>query len=114
LIKYVQPVEIATAFGKLAEAFEQMWRDFGMVVWLVLLHSPVPELFFGVWAVLRETLLVGNVLRNLKEAVSAAVPKLMNVPEAVEAILQGQGNKIENPQVRAIIEWASAGRIPGL
>ncbi|MCK6629226.1 MAG: carboxymuconolactone decarboxylase family protein [Anaerolineae bacterium] len=129
LIKYVQPVEIATASGKLAEAFDQMRRDFGMVVSLVLLHSPVPELLYGVWAVLRETLLVGNVPRNLKEAVSATVSKVNECPfcvdahtvmlhalaehEAVEAILQGRSDQIKSPEVRAMIEWASASRTPG-
>lgn len=128
LIKYVQPVDVTTASGKLAEAFEQMRRDFGMVVSLVLLHSPVTELFYGVWAVLRETLLVGNVPRNLKEAVSATVSKINECPfcvdahtimlhalaehEAVEAILQGQKDQIKNPEVQAMIEWASASRTP--
>lgn len=32
--------------------------------------------------------------------------------DAVEAILQGQSDQIKNPEVRAMIEWASASRTP--
>lgn len=128
-IKYVQPAEVATASGDMAEAFGQMRRDFGSVLPLILLHSPAPALFYGVWAVLRETLLVGNVPRGFKEAVSGAVSKLNECPfcvdahtimlhataehEAAEAIAQGQIAQIKDPEVRALVEWASANRRPG-
>jgi AhpD family alkylhydroperoxidase len=65
----------------------------------------------------------------LKEAVSAAVSKINECPfcveahttmlhavsehEAVEAILQGRSDQIKNPEMRAIVEWASATRTPG-
>jgi AhpD family alkylhydroperoxidase len=84
-IKYVQPVEVATATGGLAKVFGQMRRDFGSVLPLVLLHSPAPALFYGVWAVLRETLLVGNVPRGFKEVVSGAVSKINECPFCVDA-----------------------------
>ena len=128
-IKHVQPVDVATASGKQAEVFAQMKRDFGSVLLVGLLHSPIPDLFYGVWAVIRETLVVGNVPRGLKEAVSGAVSKINECPfcveahtimlhavsehDAVEAILQGRTDQIKDPEVRVMVEWALANRTPG-
>lgn len=127
-IKYIQPAPLTPAAGPRAEAFAQMRRDFGSVLPLVLVHSPVPDLFYSVWAIIRETLVMGAVPRGLKEAVSAAVSKINECPfcvdahtimlhavaehDVVKAILQGQSHQIRNPEVRALVEWASATRTP--
>ncbi|SRR6266496_1107457 len=83
-IKYVKPVQYRSATGLTADIYRQMQADF-LPVPLLTLHSPVPEVMAGVWSILRETLLAGQVDRALKEAVAATVSKTNACPFCVDA-----------------------------
>ncbi|MCW4011015.1 MAG: carboxymuconolactone decarboxylase family protein [Candidatus Bathyarchaeota archaeon] len=85
MIKYIHPVKPAAAEGPIAEVYAQVKRDFGRVAEPFLIHSPLPKLLAGAWMVCRETELVGNVPRGIKEAVAAAVSQLNQCPYCVDA-----------------------------
>jgi hypothetical protein len=82
MIKYIQPCKPSSATGLTAQVYTQTKRDFGRVAEPFLIHSPVPNLLAAVWMVCRETELVGQVPRNSKEAVAAAVSQLNSAPTA--------------------------------
>ena len=119
-IKYVKPTRYKSAKGLTAQVYHQLQTDF-IPAPLVALHSPVPELMAGVWSILRETLMAGNVDRSQKEAVAATVSKANECPFCVDAhtvmlratsdqdvandILQGDHNHIHNPQMQALVRW---------
>jgi hypothetical protein len=63
-----------------AEVYRQVGRDFGALVEPITVHVPVPTLLAAVWCVIRETLLVGQVRRELKEAVATVVSQLNRCP----------------------------------
>jgi AhpD family alkylhydroperoxidase len=126
-IKYVEPVPYGSATGLTAEVYQQMQADF-MPAPLLSLHSPVPEVLAGVWSILRETLLAGQVDRAFKEAVAVTVSKINECPFCVDAhtvmlqatsnhdvagaILRGDYDGIHNPQLHAIVQWVLANRTP--
>jgi AhpD family alkylhydroperoxidase len=124
-IKYVKPVQAGSATGLTAEVYQQMKADF-LPVPLLTLHSPVPEVMAGVWSILRETLLAGQVDRALKEVVAATVSQTNACPfcvdahtsmlhatsnhDAASAILRGDYNSIHDPQLRALVQWILVNR----
>ena len=93
------------------------------------LHSPIPKLLAGAWMAARESELAGNVRRDIKEAVAAAVSKINQCPYCVDAhsimlraagkhktakaIINGKINEISDPKIRSVVRWASASRSPG-
>ncbi len=78
----------------------------------------------GVWSILRETLLAGNVDRSRKEVVAATVSKANACPfcvdahtsmlhatanhDAASAILRGDYDSIHDPQLHALVQWVLA------
>ncbi len=124
-IKYVKPVQYRSATGLTADIYRQMQADF-LPVPLLTLHSPVPEVMAGVWSILRETLLAGQVDRALKEAVAATVSKTNACPFCVDAhtamlhatsnhyaasaILRGDYDSIHHEQLHALVQWILANR----
>src|SRR6266540_3186645 len=126
-IQYVTPVRYGSATGLTADVYQQMQADFLPVPPLTL-HSPVPHILAGLWSILRETLLAGQVDRGLKEAVAAAVSKTNACPycvdvhtsmlhatadhAAADAILHGDYDRIHDEQINAIVQWALARATP--
>lgn len=124
MIKYVHPVNVASAEGLVAEVYAQIKRDFGRVVEPFTMHSPSPKLLAGVWMACREAELVGNVPRSFKESVAAAVSKLNQCPYCVDAhtimlnatgehtaassISDGDYDQIANHRIRSLVNWALA------
>ncbi|WNQ12843.1 carboxymuconolactone decarboxylase family protein [Paenibacillus aurantius] len=125
MIRYIQPVKDA-AFKPI---YNQIQRDFGLVGDIFKMHSPSPPLLAGLWAALRETQLVGDVPRKLKEAVAVAVSHINRCPFCVDAhsamltasgdketaarILHSQTELISDDRLRESVEWALATRSPG-
>jgi AhpD family alkylhydroperoxidase len=128
-IKYVKPVRYDSAKGLAAQVYDQLQTDF-IPAPLVALHSPVPEIMAGVWSVLRESLMAGKVNRSYKEAVAATVSKANECPFCVDAhtvmlratsnddvanaILQDDHERIHDPRMHALVQWAWMNRISNL
>jgi AhpD family alkylhydroperoxidase len=121
-VQYLKPVRFSSAAGATAELYQQIKTDF-MPAPLLLLHSAAPELLAGVWSILRETLLVGEKAgRAVKEIVAAAVSKNNECSycleahtlllrstsghEVADAILRGDYDNIEDPELRSMFNWA--------
>ena len=85
MIKYVQAVSPRSAEGLVAQVYVQIKRDFGDIVEPLMLHSRLPELLAGCWSVTRESLVVGGVPREIKEAVAATISKINRCPYCVDA-----------------------------
>lgn len=128
-VKYIHPVSAKKAEGLVAQIYSQTKRDLGAVVEPLTIHSPLPELLAGVWSLLRETVLVGKVRRGIKEAVAGAISQINRCPWCVDAhtmMLHATGDHsvvaaishaannraLVDPQMRSIIQWASATRTP--
>jgi AhpD family alkylhydroperoxidase len=128
VIKYIQPIRAESADGLVAQVYAQIKRDFGALVEPFTLHSPSPKLLAGAWIACRETELAGNVRRDIKEAVAAAVSKINQCPYCVDAhtiMLNATGKRsiaraisnenydqIPDSEVRAVVKWALATRSP--
>lgn len=128
-IRYIQPVKPDSSEGLMAQVHSQMKREFGALVEPFTLHSPSPELLAGAWSVCRESLLVGSVRRDVKEAVAATVSRINQCPYCVDAhtimlnatlghhsadaISHQRDEQIRDPVVRSIVAWAVATRSPG-
>lgn len=84
-IKYVKPKSYRQIEKAHRPMYRQIKRDFGMIAEPFLLHSPNPELMAGVWAVVRETVLVGEVPRAQKEIIATCVSKSNDCPYCVDA-----------------------------
>lgn len=129
IAKYISPVRPSSSSGLVAEVYRQIKRDFGVLGEPLTLHSPQPRLLSGAWAVLRETVLVGRVPREHKEAVAAVISDLNRCPYCVDAhttmlhsaglhrlanvVARVRNGTIEDPELAAIIAWAAATRSPG-
>ena len=70
--------------GLSARVYEQMRRDF-MVAAPFVLHAEFPPILASVWALVRETLMVGQVPRGLKETVAWTVSMVNHCPFCVDA-----------------------------
>lgn len=124
-IKYVNPVKYEAAEGLAAQVYDQLQTDF-IPAPLIALHSPVPEVMAGAWSMLRETLMAGQVNRSHKEAVAATVSRANECPFCVDAhtvmlratsdddvanaILQDAHERIQDPSIRALVQWVWANR----
>lgn len=96
-VRYVTPVSPARATGLVAAVYDQMRREFAIVPPLTL-HSPIPELLAGVWAVTREAYVVDPAGRAQREALATAVSQANSCPFCVE--------------VHSIMARAAGGMIP--
>lgn len=112
-----------------AEVYRQVRRDFGALVEPITVHAPVPTLLAATWCVNRETLLVGRVRRELKEAVATVVSQLNRCPYCVDAhtimlhassqhstaLFLGRGDRrgLDDPELEAVVAWAASTRSPG-
>ena len=129
IINYIDYITPSNAMGVIAEIYNHMKRDFGMVAEPVALHSIIPGLLASNWSVLRETNIVEDkIKRNVKDAVATAVSKINKCPWCVDAhsiMLIGLGSKnvakaienkhldlIRDTKTRSIVEWALANRLP--
>jgi len=128
-IKYIQPVAPNSTEGLVASVYPQIKKEFGALVEPFTLHSPSPELLAGAWSACRESLLVGTVRRDVKEAVAATVSRINQCPycvdahtimlnatsarNAADAIIHQQDDQIREAAVRSIVKWAAATRSPG-
>jgi AhpD family alkylhydroperoxidase len=120
-IRYVKLVPQSAVTGATAELYQQIKADF-MPAPLLMLHSASPQIMSGVWSILRETLLAGDVDRAVKEIVAAAVSKNNECNYCLEAhtlllrstsghavadaILRERYDDIEDSQLRSMFEWA--------
>jgi AhpD family alkylhydroperoxidase len=128
LIKYLHPVSAREASGKVLGIYRQIEEDFLLGEPLIL-HSLVPDLLAGVWSTFRETFIAGRVKRALKEAVAVAVSRSNRCPFCVDAhamalrsasfgaevgnLREGDASRIQDPELRALAEWAEATGRPG-
>jgi len=129
MIKYIQATSAAGANELLSQVYPQIKRDFGALVEPFTLHSPAPQVLAGVWIATRETELVGNARREIKEAVAASVSQLNQCPycedahtmmlhasaahDIAAAISSSRSEQIEDPALRETIAWAAATLSPG-
>ena len=128
-IKYIHAVAPNTAEGLTARVYPQIKKDFGALAEPFILHSPSPGLLAGAWSACRESLLVGNVRRDIKEAVAATISRINQCPycvdahtimlnatsahDSADAIIHQHDDQIRDPAVRSIVEWAAATCSPG-
>ena len=128
-IRYIQPVPSDSAEGLVAQVYAQIKQDFSVLAEPFTLHSPVPELLAGVWSIYRESLVVGRVRRDVKEAVAATISRINGCPYCVDshsvmlnavsahntacAISHQRDDQIRDANVRSIVAWAAATRSPG-
>jgi alkylhydroperoxidase family enzyme len=122
-VRYVGPVKKSASEGRVAEIYDQVERDFGMLAPPVALHSPSPAALASVWVLLRETLVAGGAAtRASKEAVAAAVSLDNTCPYCVEvhgamldglvprpdagAIAEDRIGEVDDPGLRAVAAWA--------
>jgi AhpD family alkylhydroperoxidase len=101
-IKYIAVVPPKTADGLVGEIYNQIKQDFGLVAEPFTIHSVNPSLLAGVWAILRETTVVGTVRREIKEMVATLISDLNRCPWCVDA---------HSIVVRAIGDKATIGAI---
>ena len=83
-VEHLTPVDPARADGVVADVYREIREDYALGGPMVL-HSPSPLILAAMWAVLRETLIVGVVPRAHKEAVAASVSRINRCPYCVEA-----------------------------
>ncbi|MDA0251506.1 MAG: carboxymuconolactone decarboxylase family protein [Actinomycetota bacterium] len=84
-INHVKPVDPRKATGTVAEIYAEAGRDFGRLPEPVMMWSPHEGLLAAGWAVLRETLLAGEVPRARKETIAASVSAGLRCPWCVDA-----------------------------
>src|SRR5262245_26771388 len=100
-VRHVAPVSPAAATGLVATVYAQLREEF-LVAPPFTLHSPVPEILAGVWAVVRETLVCGEVPRAHKEAVASTVSRLNACPFCVDAHLMALRATGRSADVRGV------------
>ncbi|MFG2040645.1 carboxymuconolactone decarboxylase family protein [Dactylosporangium sp. NPDC048998] len=122
--RFVVPVPRRAATGSVAEVYARSARELGALFAPHL--SVVPELHAALWAVLRESLLVGAAPRHRKEAVAAAVAVANRCPFCIDAhtaMLHAtgehrlasavlRGDTPEDPADAALVAWAMSTRRP--
>lgn len=120
-MQYIVPIKPSKAQRLISEVYFQIRQDFGRIVEPFTLHSPIPPLLAGVWMASRESELVGNVPREIKEAIAASVSKINQCPYCVDAhtimiratgekrlaklIIQEQYDEITPEKTRKIVKW---------
>lgn len=84
-INYLTTVGPSAARGRLREIYDQIKEDFGIIPDPFILHSPIPDLLAGTWAVCRESLIAGRAPRHHTEAIATAVSEANDCPYCVDA-----------------------------
>lgn len=124
-VRRLAPVSPDAASTVVATVYRQMEAEFGLLAPPVALHAPAPEVLAAVWAILRETLLVGDPAdRAAKEAVAAGVSRANACPYCVEVhsaafagvggndlssgIVTGRLAEIGDPWLRDLAAWAAS------
>ena len=123
-MRYLHPIRQIQPESPTGQVYAQIRHDFGIVSDPFKLHAPVPELLAGMWAIVRETTLVGRVPWVLKEAVAAAISQTNACPYCVDIhasaaslsastsladlLKQGRTQDIADPEMRSIVTWALA------
>ncbi|MCG5216084.1 carboxymuconolactone decarboxylase family protein [Streptosporangium soli] len=116
-IRHVSPVRRGRARGLVADVYQQVERDFGMLAPPVILHSPAPEVLAASWLILRESLLAaGTVNRAVKEVVATEVSAANTCPYCVDvhkSTLRGLERRdyeteLSHPGIRRAAVWARA------
>ncbi|MEI7556376.1 hypothetical protein [Candidatus Chlorohelix sp.] len=113
-IKYVKAVSPRNAQGLVAEAYRQMQRDF-VVSPPFTIHSSHPEILAGIWILVRETMLHGQVRREIKEAIAATVSESNACPYCLEVhgmLMRSYSAKKNDAEKKRAIQWATAIRTP--
>lgn len=124
-VRHVEPVRYGGARDGVAQVYQELERDFGILAPPVALHSPAYEPLAASWLMLRETLLVpGLASRAEKEAVATAVSTTNECPFCVRmhsatlsSLLPGRSPSateddpvrpasITDPAVSALADWA--------
>jgi len=73
-VRHVAPVDPKHAEGLVAEVYRQVQSELGVIGPAITMLSPAPELLAPVWALLRESLLVGGPEeRKAKEVVATVI-----------------------------------------
>jgi len=122
-ISYIKSIKPSKAEGKVKEVYSQLKSEMGDVVEPIALHAINPDLLEGIWRILREIVVVEDVVdRKVKEAVGASVSESNHCPYCVdahtimiiglqdklvaEAIVKKDLNMIEDDDLRKIVEWS--------
>jgi len=129
-IKYIQPALPNSGDKLVARVYSQIKKEFGALAEPFTLHSPSPQLLAGAWCACRESLLVGSVPRDIKEAVAATVSRTNQCPYCVDAhtimlnaasahdlgdaISHLGDDQIQDAKIRLLVKWAAATRSPGV
>jgi AhpD family alkylhydroperoxidase len=129
--RYVSPVGKREATGIVADVYGQCAADLGRLVEPLMILSPAPDVLAGMWALMREAVVVGSAPRAHKEAVGAVVSQINACPWCVDAhtgvvYATGQGGLADlirrtDPTegswgaspVADLLAWAAATRDPG-
>lgn len=113
-VYYLEPEHPRNAKGLSARVYEQMRRDF-MVAAPFVLHAEFPPILAAVWSVVRETLMVGQVPRGLKETVAWTVSMTNHCPFCVDAHYAAvRAAHSHHPGVQAWARAAAQAHNPGL
>ncbi len=126
-LRYVTPVSFQDATGLVRQTYDQMERFVGLAP-PVSLHSPVPEVLAGVWAIDRESYFVSRASRAHREAVASAVSRINECPYCVDAhsmvaatvdrslgraLRRGRPSEITDRGTAGVFKWASSTLSPG-
>lgn len=126
--RYTEPLPPRSATGRVAEAYEQMARDFGIdrpPTFVVL--SSVPEILTAAWALMRESLIAGAGSRTGKQLAALGVSRANRCPFCVDAHTMllhatgdhalaeslARGERPRNEQHARVLAWGEATRVPG-
>ena len=114
MVKYITPVRPDAASGLVGDVYNQIKCDFGAVVEPFAVHSISPRLLAAVWAVCRESELVGVVPREVKEAVAVKISKMNQCSYCVDAHLVMLHALRAHSTARELSHQAISDRFPDL
>lgn len=126
--RYTEPLPPRSATGRVAEAYDQLARDFGIdgpPTFVVL--SAAPEILTATWALMRESLIAGAGSRTGKELAALGVSRANRCPFCVDAHTMllhatgdhalaerlARGERPANEQHARVLAWGEATRVPG-
>lgn len=128
MIRYVPIIHPDAATGAVREIYAQIEDEFGLVAPPFVAHSGAPEILTAFWSLTRQTQLVGEEPRALKEAVAAVVSRINACPFCLDAhsmmlkaaklhqvatfIAAAREAKLADPGLRDLLQWAAATRMP--
>lgn len=124
--RFFTPPSLKTATGRAGTVAAQLTAEFPAASPTFSALSAVPELMAATWALLRESLLVGDASRVAKEVVATAVSRANRCRFCVDAhtvLLHAlgehelaeqvaRGDRPADPALAALVRWAKATRTP--